>query len=89
MKKDRITRDNIAQHLIQKELDYVGKTIEEVKSDPEWFVNNTLTEQQHQEWKDYSISLIKKTLRTNQKKAEYEFAMLDLAYGLKVLKEEK
>jgi hypothetical protein len=81
----KITRENLVNHLIQKELDYVGKTIEEIKNDPEWYRNYTLTEEQHKEWKEYSMKTIKKVLKTTKLRTESEFAWLDLMYGLRVL----
>ena len=82
----KITRQNLVNHLIQKELDYVGKTVDGVKDEPDWYTNYTLTPEQHDEWKSYCLKTIKKVLRTTKHRTESEFAWLDLMYGLKVLK---
>jgi len=82
---EKITKQNLAEHLIQKQLEYVGKTIEDIKSDEKWYNNNTLTKEQYEEWKDYSLKLIKKTIKYRKSFVEREFAMFDLMYGLKVI----
>jgi aminoglycoside/choline kinase family phosphotransferase len=82
---EKITKQNLAEHLIQKQLEYVGKTIEDIKLDEKWYNNNTLTKEQYEEWKDYSLKLIKKTIKYRKSIVEREFAMFDLMYGLKVI----
>lgn len=87
--EEKITRANIVDHLINKELAYVGKTMEDIKDDPEWYRNNTMTKEQYEEWKEYSKKLMKKVLKYKKHFIDREFAMLDLMYGLKVLEENK
>lgn len=84
-KKVKLTKEELVKHLIQKELDYVGKTIEDIKGDDEWYSNNTITTEQYEEWKTYAKKLIKEQLKCTSKKVDYEFAMFDLMYGLKVI----
>ena len=59
-KDEKVTKDNIVEHMINKQLEYVGKTIEEVREDPNWFTNNTLTKEQYTEWREYCLKLMKK-----------------------------
>lgn len=84
-KKVKLTKEELVNHLIQKELDYVGKTIDEIRDDDEWYRNNTLTTEQYEEWKTYAKKLIKEQLKCTSQKVDYEFAMFDLMYGLKVI----
>ena len=86
--EEKVTRRNIVDHLINKELAYVGKTMDDIKDDPEWYRNNTMTKEQYEEWKEYSKKLMKKVLKYKKHFIDREFAMLDLMYGLKVLEEE-
>lgn len=86
--EEKVTKNNVVNHLINKELAYVGKTIEDIKDDPEWYRNNTMTKEQYEEWKEYSKKTLKKVLRFNKKFIDREFAMLDLMYGLKVIEED-
>ena len=86
--EEKVTKKNVVNHLINKELAYVGKTIEDIKDDPEWYRNNTVTKEQYEEWKEYSKKTLKKVLRYNKNFIDREFAMLDLMYGLKVIEED-
>lgn len=85
-KEEKLTKDNLVNHMINKQLEYVGKTIEDVKDDPNWYTNNTLTKEQHAEWKEYCLKLMKKHL-VRKHRLDYEFGMFDLMYGLKVIEE--
>jgi hypothetical protein len=80
----KITSQNLGDHLFQKQLDYIGKTVKEVKNDPEWYLNNKLTKAQYNEWKEYCIEAISKTYQLNERQAELEFNWLDLGYGLTI-----
>jgi hypothetical protein len=57
------------------------------KTDMMWMDQYEMTETQHKMWKDHSIKAIKKYLKCTQRKADAEFAWLDLMYGIKVKKE--
>jgi hypothetical protein len=80
----RINRDNCARHLVEKELEMVGKTMIDTLNDMEWFTNITMTKVQHDEFKTYAIALIKKIYKVNTKKANDIFDWFDFAYGLRV-----
>lgn len=84
MEKIKITRDNCARHLIEKELEMVGKTMMDTLDDMEWYSNNTMTRVQHDEFKKYSMGVIKKIYKVNTRKAEDIFNWFDLAFGLRV-----
>jgi len=80
----KLTKNNLHLHLIEYQLSMIGLTIDCVKEDKEWYNNYTLSEQQYQEFKQYSIETIKKVLRCNYNIAEKTFDWFDLGYGLKV-----
>lgn len=84
MGNSKITRENCARHLVEKELEMVGKTMMDTLDDMEWFINITLTREQHDEFKKYSIALIKKTYKVNRAKAEEIFNWFDKYYGLRI-----
>lgn len=84
MENVKITRENCARHLVEKELEMVGKTMLDTLDDMEWYSNITMTRAQHDEFKEYSIKLIKKIFKVNRQKAESIFSWFDLAYGLRV-----
>ena len=85
-RRPKLTEQTIAMHLINEQLAYVGKTWDEVKDDPEWYSNNQLTEQQFNNWKEYSVKTIQKVYKFDKQQAEYEFSWFNLGYGLSVKK---
>lgn len=84
MVEEKITRENVAEHMIRYQLKMVGKTWEDALADQQWYKNFTMTPQQHEEFKAYCIPLIKKVFRCNKKKAEATFSWFDLEFGLRV-----
>ena len=84
VKPSKINRTNISQHLIEYQLKMIGKTLYDVLSDEEWYFNNTMTEEQHEEFKRYAIPLLKKIFKFNKSKAEQTFGWFDLTYGLRI-----
>jgi len=82
--KAKINRTNITDHLIEYQLQMIGKTVEDVKSDEKWYFNNTMTQEQHDEFKAYAIPLLKKIFKFNKSKAESTFSWFDLQFGLRI-----
>jgi hypothetical protein len=82
--KVTINRTNINDHLIEYQLNMVGKTIEDAKQDEMWFHNFTMTSQQHEMFKCYAIPLLRKVFKFNKGKAEETFQWFDLGYGLRI-----
>jgi hypothetical protein len=80
----KITRENLARHLVEYELEMVGKSMMDTLHDDEWFTNNTMTNVQHEDFKKYSIKLIKKIFRCNSAKALKTFDWFDFSFGLKI-----
>lgn len=83
-KKKTINRQNITTHLIEYQLNIIGKTVDEVTNDEKWYNNNTMTQEQHEEFKAYAIPLLKKVFKFNKSKAEQTFSWFDLSFGLKI-----
>jgi uroporphyrinogen-III decarboxylase len=83
--KAKVNRTNITDHLIEYQLKMVGKTVDEIKEDELWYSNNTMTEEQHEEFKRYAIPLLKKIFKFNKSKAESTFGWFDLQFGLKII----
>ena len=82
--KVTINRTNINDHLIEYQLNMVGKTIEDAKKDEMWFHNFTMTSQQHELFKCYAIPLLRKVFKFNKGRAEQTFQWFDLGYGLRI-----
>jgi uroporphyrinogen-III decarboxylase len=83
-KRKTINRQNITDHLIEYQLKMIGKTIDEITTDEKWFSNNTMSPEQHEEFKAYAIPLLKKVFKFNKSKAEQTFSWFDLSYGLRI-----
>lgn len=78
-------RERVLTDILNKELEKYNLTIEspEIKDDPEWFKNKTLTDEEYLKWKEYSIALMRRELKMSKIRAEKEFLWLNLMYGLR------
>lgn len=84
MKAKVVNRENITKHLIEYQLNMVGKSMIDTLDDDQWYFNNTLTSEQHEEFKKYAIPLLKKVFKFNKSKAESTFNWFDLSFGLRI-----
>lgn len=83
--KNKINRMTIADHLIEYQLQMIGKTVQDALKDPEWYNTWTMTSEQHDEFKAYSIPLLKKVFKFTTEKANSTFLWFNLQFGLKIL----
>lgn len=81
----KIKREDMAMHLVEYQLNMIGKTIEDAKSDPMWYFNNTITQAQYLEFRKYALFQIKKTYKCNKRNAEKTFDWFNLQFGLRVV----
>jgi len=84
MENIKINRENITKHLIEKELEMVGKSMVDTLDDDQWWFNITMTRAQHEEFRTYTIKLIKKVFRCNSSRATATFEWFNLAFGLRI-----
>ena len=84
MEKIKITRENIAKHLVEYELEMVGKTLMDTLDDDKWFFNNTMTTIQFEEFQKYALALIRKTFKCNKTNATKTFDWFNLQFGLRI-----
>lgn len=80
----KINRTNVGDHLVEYQLELVGKTIAEAYKTEKWYSVWTMTEEQHEQLKAYAIPLIKKVFKCNKKRAESIFGWFDLQFGLRI-----
>lgn len=80
----KINRTNISDHLVEYQLKMIGKTLLDVSNDELWYYNNTMTPEQHEEFKAYAIPLLKKIFKFNKARAEQTFGWFDLQFGLRI-----
>ena len=79
-----INRTNIADHLVEYQLNMVGKTMAEAYKTDEWYHKWTMTDEQFEEFKNYAIPLLKKIFRCNKRRAESIFSWFILQFGLRI-----
>ncbi len=63
---------------------YFTQDTEDAKKQKDWFQKWTFTEEQHNQFKDYAIPLIQKTLKCSKPHAIKSFQWFDLGYGLRL-----
>ena len=82
--KAKVNRDNITRHLIEYQLEMVGKSMLDTLDDDNWYFNITMTSEQHKEFRGYAISLLKKIFKFNKRRAEQTFDWFNLQFGLRL-----
>ncbi len=80
----KIKRENLGDHLLDYQLNMIGKTKEDVLNDDKWYFNNTLTFKQKEEFKLYSLKLIKKVFKCNKTRSESIFEWFYITFGLRI-----
>ena len=83
-KRKLINRDNIYQHLLEKQFNLIDMTIQNALLERGWKEKWTITKAQLQQLENYSVPLLKKTFKFSKKKAVATFAWFLLQHGLKV-----
>ena len=81
---ERVTRENISEHLVKYELEMIGKHWEDAITTENWYTLWTMTTEEHDAFKAYAIPLIKKIFKCNKSRAENTFAWFDLQFGLRI-----
>ena len=79
----KIDRTNVSQHLLEYQLNLVGKTLMDIAGDDRWYHNLTITKKQHEELEKYAIPLLQKTFKFNKTKAKETFAWWCLQFELR------
>jgi len=80
----KINRENLLEHLIEKQFNELQLTMIDAIFEPKWKDKWTLTREEHEKWKKYCISTMKKVLKCNNAKIKESFKWLEENYGLKV-----
>ena len=70
------------KELINKQLEPHGVTYEDVKKDPNWYMNYSTDAETEKEFIEYCISRIRKVLKLNKALAEKEAQWFILQWGL-------
>jgi hypothetical protein len=80
----KINRENISEHLLDYQLDMIGKSMQEAHMTREWYDKWTMTQEQHDAFKAYALPLLKKVFKCSKSKAESTFDFFDLQFGLRI-----
>ena len=81
-------KDEVVLEILNKQLSYFDKTVDDVKDNEKWYEENSFTEKQFEEWKKFSIELLRKKLKFNKTFAEKQFMWINLMWGFKVKENE-
>lgn len=84
MKYPKPTRENIAMHLVEMQMNMIGKTFEDAEANQNWFNENTMTSEQFLLFRKTAVALIKKVYRCNKATAEKNFDWWNLNWGLRI-----
>jgi len=80
----KINRENITHHLLEYQLNLIGKSLVEAADEEDWYYNWSISAEKQKEFKIYAIKIIKKVFRCNTTKAESAFSWFECGVGLKV-----
>ena len=80
----KINRANITRHLIEYQLDIVGKRLVDTLDDDKWNFNWTITREEHAMFKRYAIRTLKKVFKFNTTKANETFKWFYEQFGLRI-----
>ena len=80
----KITRATIAEHLLDYQLEMIGKTRLVMIDDDKWKFHNTMTREQLKEFRKYAIPVLQKTFHFNKGKAEETFEAFRTLFGLRI-----
>jgi len=83
-KRAEINRANITRHLIEYQLDIVGKRLVDTLGDDKWYFNWTITREEHAMFKRYAIRTLKKVFKFNTTKANETFNWFYEQFGLRI-----
>ena len=83
-KKAEINRGNIMRHLIEKQLDMIGKRLVDTLDDDKWYFNWTMTSDQRIEFNKYAIKTMKKVFKFNTSKEKENLGWFNLQFGLRI-----
>lgn len=84
MRKKPINRQTIATHLLEYQLNIVGHKLAEIVDIDNYRFKWTITREQHEEFKQYSLALIQKIFKINKSKAIGVFEFFYKYFGLRI-----
>jgi hypothetical protein len=80
----KITRENIASHLLEYQFELIGKTLKDADENENWLKEWQMSLEQEELVRAYAIPLLKKIFKCNTNRAKSTFEWFNLQYGLKI-----
>jgi hypothetical protein len=84
MEDKKITRENITSHLLEYQLNMIGKDLTCLIDDDMWRYNNIFKGSQYLEFKGYAVKLMMKTFRFTKNKANETFDWYWQRFGIRI-----
>jgi hypothetical protein len=85
MKKEKVTRLNIADHLFTYQLSLIGKKkVDIIDMDPRWQSTTSMTRVQYLAFEKYAVSLMMKVFRIPKSKAKVNFEWYWAQFGIRI-----
>lgn len=81
----KINRYTIEQHLLEKQLSYIGHTLKDAVENPNWKNEWVFPKEDIEDFTKYAIPLFKKVFKTNRSIAVNNFNWFLVKYKLKVI----
>jgi len=81
---EKVTRDNIEDHLFNRMLEVIGKTKVQLIDTYKYRFDFTMTREQYIDYQKYCIKLIMKILRVSKTKATVAFERFWIDYGIRL-----
>jgi len=75
-------QEQVFVQLVNKQLMPFGKTFQDVKSDPQWYLRYTTSPDAEVEFMNWGVSLLMEELNLDQKQAEQEMSWFVVQWGL-------
>jgi hypothetical protein len=82
MKRDK--QREVFIKLINMQMEQHGLTYDDIKNDPNFYLNYSTTPDNERKWKEEGIGLIQKELKLSRKNAEIEMLWVILQWGLTI-----
>ena len=84
MKEDTINRINITKHLIEYELEMIGKKLVDILDVENYTKSFSMTRNQYNQFHSYAIPLLKKTFKIRKSIAEDTFEWYWKMFGIQI-----
>ena len=81
---NKINRKNIVSHLLDYELHLAGKKLVDTIDIPDWRFEFSITNDQYEGFRNYTIPLLKKVFKFNRQKAEATFEWFWKHFGIEI-----